>query len=57
MFISSGLLLARNVWGWVFSSELEVVQYVATIMPIIALLALFDGIQGVLSGFPPNSII
>ncbi|CAM6100111.1 unnamed protein product [Calypogeia fissa] len=50
MTISGSLLLARNVWGWVFSSDPEVVAYVATIMPIIAVLALFDGIQGVLSG-------
>ncbi|CAM6108347.1 unnamed protein product [Calypogeia fissa] len=48
--VSGSLLLARNVWGWVFSSDLQVVSYVATVMPMIALLGLFDGIQGVLSG-------
>lgn len=47
-----GILLValRFHWGWLYNNEAEVVHYVGTIMPFIACIALFDGIQGVLSG-------
>lgn len=48
--VSSILLALRFKWGWMFSNEAEVVHYVGTIMPFLACIALFDGIQGVLSG-------
>ncbi|XP_058091621.1 protein DETOXIFICATION 16-like isoform X2 [Magnolia sinica] len=43
-------ILVRNVWGYVYSNEVEVVKYVATLMPLIALSDFLDGIQSVLSG-------
>jgi MATE family multidrug resistance protein len=47
-----GILLValRFHWGWLYSNEAEVVHYVGTMMPFLACIALFDGIQGVLSG-------
>lgn len=36
--------------GSVYSNDAEVVNYVATLIPFVACVALFDGIQGVLSG-------
>ncbi|KAG0611524.1 hypothetical protein M758_7G146200 [Ceratodon purpureus] len=48
--IGSILVALRFHWGWLYSNEAEVVHHVGTIMPFIACIALFDGIQGVLSG-------
>lgn len=50
IIISSILLLLRHKWGWLFSSDEEVVKAVAGVMPFLACNALLDGIQGVLSG-------
>ncbi|KAK8950132.1 MATE efflux family protein 9 [Platanthera guangdongensis] len=44
------LILVRNVWGYAYSNEDEVVKYVAIMLPILALSNVFDGIQSVLSG-------
>lgn len=44
------LLLIRNVWGYAFSSEMEVVNYVAKMIPILAVSNFMDGLQCVLSG-------
>lgn len=48
--ISSLLLVFRHQWGWLFSSDAEVVNSVSAIMPLLCCIALLDGIQGVLSG-------
>ncbi|TMX02932.1 hypothetical protein EJD97_019252, partial [Solanum chilense] len=54
--IVEGLLLsgiavaARDVWGYIYTNEDEVVKYLSTIMPVLALSNFMDGIQGVLSG-------
>lgn len=44
------ILLIRNVWGYAYSNEIEVVKYVAIMMPILAISNFFDGIMTVLSG-------
>ncbi|KAJ7545616.1 hypothetical protein O6H91_08G003900 [Diphasiastrum complanatum] len=49
--LTAGILMAiRNIWGWAFNNEVEVVQYVATIMPLVAATSFFDAVQGVLQG-------
>ncbi|KAK3008656.1 hypothetical protein RJ639_014720 [Escallonia herrerae] len=47
-----GLVLAliRNIWGYAYTNEVEVVKYVATMMPILATSNFLDGLQCVLSG-------
>ncbi|KZV46522.1 MATE efflux family protein 6-like [Dorcoceras hygrometricum] len=56
MAISGGILvglvliLIRNVWGYAYSNETEVVRYVGTMMPILAASNFMDGLQCVLSG-------
>ncbi|OVA14233.1 Multi antimicrobial extrusion protein [Macleaya cordata] len=56
MVISEGILLGlimilvRRFWGYAYSNEEEVVSYVATMMPLLALSNFIDGIQSVLSG-------
>lgn len=48
--MASLLYSVRNVWGWAFTSEQEVVDYVARCTPLLATLAVMDSIQGVVSG-------
>ncbi|CAM6050639.1 unnamed protein product [Sphagnum compactum] len=50
LIIASTLLIVRNLWGNIFSSSDEVVDYVAKILPLLAITSFMDGIQGVLSG-------
>lgn len=44
------MLLVRNIWGYAYSNEVDVVRYVADMMPILAISNLIDGLQAVLSG-------
>ncbi|GMN65714.1 hypothetical protein TIFTF001_034808 [Ficus carica] len=44
------LILIRNVWGYAYSNEIEVVKYLAKMMPILAALHFLDGLQCALSG-------
>ncbi|KAL6650563.1 hypothetical protein ACP70R_009488 [Stipagrostis hirtigluma subsp. patula] len=44
------MVLVRNFWGYAYSNEEEVVQYIARMMPILAVSFLFDTLQCVLSG-------
>nr|XP_043637141.1 protein DETOXIFICATION 16-like [Erigeron canadensis] len=48
--VGSVLILIRNILGYAFSNEVEVVQYVATMLPILAASNFLDGLQCVLSG-------
>lgn len=56
--VGEGLIMAtiafaaRHVWAYTFTSEPEVVDYVAEIMPFLALLTILDSSQSVLSGNP-----
>ncbi|CAA7408497.1 unnamed protein product [Spirodela intermedia] len=43
-------VLVRNVWGYLYSEEEEVVKYVAAMMPILAVSDFMDGIQCALQG-------
>ncbi|KAF1891213.1 hypothetical protein Lal_00001355 [Lupinus albus] len=43
-------ILIRNIWGYAYSNEVEVVKHVAEMMPILAVSNFLDGFQGVLSG-------
>ena len=44
------ILLLRNVWGWTFSNDQEVVDRVASTAPYLAVLAFLYGCQAILSG-------
>ncbi|KAI6686116.1 hypothetical protein NL676_032029 [Syzygium grande] len=43
-------ILVRHVWGKLYSNEEEVIEYVARMMPLLALSDFLDGFQCVLSG-------
>ncbi|XP_073395005.1 protein DETOXIFICATION 16 isoform X3 [Physcomitrium patens] len=48
--VATFLFSARMWWGWLFTSDAEVANYVSQVMPILACLSCVDSIQGVLSG-------
>jgi len=41
---------ARNVFGYLFSSETEVVDYVKSMAPLLSLSVIFDALHAALSG-------
>jgi len=44
------LILVRDVWGYAYSNETEVVRYLAAMMPLLAAVNCLDGLACVLSG-------
>ncbi|GMN65712.1 hypothetical protein TIFTF001_034807 [Ficus carica] len=50
ILVGSVLVLIRNVWGYAYSNDIEVVKYVAIMLPILAASNFVDGLQCVLSG-------
>ncbi|KAL6629511.1 hypothetical protein ACP70R_029276 [Stipagrostis hirtigluma subsp. patula] len=50
--VAEGIVMVavRNLWGYAYSYEEEVVRYTARMMPILAVTILFDSLQCVLSG-------
>ena len=54
--VTEGILVSviaialRDVWGYFYADEEEVVKYMASIMPLLAVSNFMDGIQAVLSG-------
>ncbi|CAD5186393.1 unnamed protein product [Musa acuminata subsp. malaccensis] len=43
-------ILVRNVWGYLYSYEEDVIKYVSIMMPVLAISDFMDGIQCTLSG-------
>ncbi|CAK9151296.1 unnamed protein product [Ilex paraguariensis] len=48
--VSATLFASRHVFGYTFSNEKEVVDYVTSMAPLVCLSVIMDSIQGVLSG-------
>ncbi|KAF3437232.1 hypothetical protein FNV43_RR19985 [Rhamnella rubrinervis] len=48
--VGLAMILVRNIWGYAYSNEVDVIKYVADMMPILAMSNLIDGVQAVLSG-------
>lgn len=57
VFVACLLVLGRNAWGYCYSTEDEVVKYVAQMMLLLAFSHIVDGIQSVLSGNDCDFII
>ncbi|CAJ1952039.1 unnamed protein product [Sphenostylis stenocarpa] len=49
------MILLRKIWGNLYSSETQVINYVAAMMPILAICSFLDGSQSVLSGVARGS--
>ncbi|CAI0393182.1 unnamed protein product [Linum tenue] len=50
LLVSSSLFMSRRVFGYSFSDEKEVVDYVTKMAPLLCLSVIMDSLQGVLSG-------
>ncbi|KAL6873627.1 hypothetical protein ACP4OV_013709 [Aristida adscensionis] len=50
LFVAIVSVVVRDVWGYLYSNEEEVVKYVSMMMPILAISDFMDGIQCTLSG-------
>ena len=50
ILVGSVLILIRKIWGFAYSSDPEVVNFVASMLPILALGHCLDSFQSVLSG-------
>ena len=48
--VSTALFASRRVFGYSFSNEKEVVDYVTDMAPLVCVSVILDSIQGVLSG-------
>ncbi|CAN8235594.1 unnamed protein product [Cochlearia groenlandica] len=55
IIVSATVFAARNVFGYLFSSETEVVDYVKSMAPLVALSVIFDALHAVLSGVARGS--
>ncbi|GFZ00255.1 MATE efflux family protein [Actinidia rufa] len=51
VIMSTTLFATRRVFGYTFSSEKEVVDYVEAMAPVVCLSVVLDSLQGVLSGY------
>ncbi|XP_030922719.1 protein DETOXIFICATION 14-like [Quercus lobata] len=50
LILSLALFASRGVFGYVFSNDMEVVDYVTTMAPLVCLSVILDNLHGVLSG-------
>ncbi|KAL3368030.1 hypothetical protein AABB24_009084 [Solanum stoloniferum] len=50
ILVGTTVFACRNVFGYIFSNEKEVVDYVANIAPLLCLSVIIDSFQGTLSG-------
>uniref|UniRef100_A0A2P2INV7 Protein DETOXIFICATION n=2 Tax=Rhizophora mucronata TaxID=61149 RepID=A0A2P2INV7_RHIMU len=50
ILVGTVLIAIRNIWGYAYSNEVQVIRYVAVMLPIIATSNFLDGLQCVLSG-------
>ncbi|KAJ8430608.1 hypothetical protein Cgig2_021570 [Carnegiea gigantea] len=50
ILVGTVLILIRNIWGYAYSNEKEVVKYAAVMLPMVAVSHFLDALQGVLSG-------
>jgi len=48
LMIGYTLFSVQNVWGYVYSNEGEVVDYISSMLPLLATSTVMDCIQGVL---------
>ncbi|GMN38679.1 hypothetical protein TIFTF001_007917 [Ficus carica] len=55
VIVSSALFVGRNSFGYIFSNESEVVDYVSNVAPLVCVLVILNSLHGVLSGIALGS--
>lgn len=48
--VSTCVLISRHVFGYIFTNEKEVIDYVTKMAPLLCVNIMMDGLQGVLAG-------
>ena len=54
ILVSSILFATRKIFGYTFSNEKEVVDYVTVMAPLVCISVIIDSLQGVFSGIDSN---
>ena len=54
--VSATLFACRRIFGYVYSNEKEVVDYVTVMAPLVCISVILDSIQGVLTGKLPSCL-
>lgn len=50
ILVGTVMILLRNIWGYAYTSKVEVVKQIAIMFPILAAGNLIDALQSVLAG-------
>jgi MATE family multidrug resistance protein len=50
LVISLTMTLLRNIWGYMYSNEKEIVTYISKMLPILGISFFIDGLHSSLSG-------
>lgn len=50
ILVGTVMILLRNIWGYAYTSKVEVVKQIAIMLPILAAGNLIDALQSVLAG-------
>ncbi|KAL5748170.1 hypothetical protein ACOSQ2_025467 [Xanthoceras sorbifolium] len=50
LLLSSIAVAVRSIWGYMYTNDEELVRYLASVMPVLAISNFLDGMQTVLSG-------
>ncbi|XP_057754632.1 protein DETOXIFICATION 16-like [Arachis stenosperma] len=50
ILVATLMIMLRNIWGHVYSNDVQVVRHVRLMLPILAASNFLDGLQGVFSG-------
>lgn len=49
-FVGTVMILLRNIWGYAYTKDIEVVKQIAIMLPILAVSYFLDSLQSVLGG-------
>ncbi|XP_024641586.1 protein DETOXIFICATION 16 isoform X2 [Medicago truncatula] len=55
ILVGTVMILLRNIWGYAYTSKVEVVKQIAIMLPILAAGNLIDALQSVLAGIARGS--
>ena len=50
ILVGTVMILLRNIWGYAYTNDIEVVKQIAIMLPILAVSYLLDSLQSVLAG-------
>ncbi|XP_027193171.1 protein DETOXIFICATION 16-like isoform X2 [Cicer arietinum] len=50
ILVGSVMILLRNIWGYAYTNEIEVVKFVASMFPLLVVVNFVDSLASVLSG-------